>query len=402
MRQASGRQSAASSNKSQLAHQHAGSPRQERTQADGAAHPAMQMQRSIGNRALGRLLQAGAVQAKLSVSQADDVYEREADQAADRVMRMEAPAAEAPCAACAAGGPPCAKCAKKQPPAVMRLSEPSHSGGERSAPDDLMRGLGSGRPLDPGTRAFFEPRFGADFSQVRVHTGAGAESSAQSIGALAYTLGSDVVFNAGQYTPETQQGRRLLAHELAHVVQQGRGIRRSVVQRMSGCSSAQETSINADHARARNMLSRAISEVGAYNGTTPAKVFNALSTHFHGATSSAFAAWINVNLRFLWATTWMAGYQCYNGGLFERGWACGSGALATTFWCVPGVDIRLCPSYFGQTPTERSTTLIHEWVHKYGCNFDLGYEGEPEYGTNRTLTQLLNADSFSNFVRDVQ
>jgi hypothetical protein len=402
MRQVSARHWAASSNKNPVSHQHAASHQHERTEGDGAAHSAMEMQRSLGNRALGRLLQAGAVQAKLSVSQADDVYEREADQAADQVMRMEAPAAEAPCAACAAGGPPCAKCAKKQAPAVMRRSEPSEGGGERSAPDDLMRGIGSGRPLDPGTRAFFEPRFGADFSHVRVHTGTGAESSAQSIGALAYTLGSDVVFNAGQYTPETSQGRRLLAHELAHVVQQGRGIRRSVVQRMSGCSSAQETSINADHARARRMLSRAISEVASYNGTTPSKVFNALSTHFNGATSSAFATWINVNLRFLWGTTWMAGYQCYNGGLFEGTWACGGSALATTFWCVPGVDIRLCPSYFGQTPTERSTTLIHEWVHKYGCNFDLGYEHETGYSGNGTLTQLLNADSFSNFIRDVQ
>jgi hypothetical protein len=98
----------------------------------------------------------------------------------------------------------------------------------------------------------------------------------------------------------------------------------------------------------------------------------------------------------------MAGYQCYNGGLFEGTWACGGSALATTFWCVPGVDIRLCPSYFGQTPTERSTTLIHEWVHKYGCNFDLGYEHETGYSGNGTLTQLLNADSFSNFIRDVQ
>jgi hypothetical protein len=117
--------------------------------------------------------------------------------------------------------------------------------------------------------------------------------------------------------------------------------------------------------------------------------------------NSKFAAWINVNLRFLWGVTWMAGYECYSGGLLERVWACGPNDLATTFWCVPGVDIRLCPSYFRQSPKERSTTLIHEWVHKYGCNFDLGYEHESDYPQNWTVTQLLSADSFSNFIRDV-
>jgi hypothetical protein len=70
-------------------------------------------------------------------------------------------------------------------------------------------------------RAFFEPRLGHDFSQVRVHADARAADSARSIDALAYTAGQDVVFGAGQYAPGSMSGRRLLAHELAHVVQQG-------------------------------------------------------------------------------------------------------------------------------------------------------------------------------------
>ena len=76
-----------------------------------------------------------------------------------------------------------------------------------------------GEPLDPATRAFFEPRFGHDFSQVRVHTDTRAAESARAVKALAYTVGRDVVFGAGQYSPATA-GRPLLAHELAHVVQQ--------------------------------------------------------------------------------------------------------------------------------------------------------------------------------------
>ena len=68
-----------------------------------------------------------------------------------------------------------------------------------------------------------EPRFGHDFSQVRVHTDEQAVESAQAVNALAYTVGRDVVFGMGQYAPETRDTRRLLAHELAHVIQQTSG-----------------------------------------------------------------------------------------------------------------------------------------------------------------------------------
>jgi peptidoglycan hydrolase-like protein with peptidoglycan-binding domain len=78
----------------------------------------------------------------------------------------------------------------------------------------------SGRPLDAGAQAFMEPRFGHDFSQVRVHTDGRAAESARAVNALAYTVGRDVVFGVGQYAPGTSEGKRLLAHELAHVVQQ--------------------------------------------------------------------------------------------------------------------------------------------------------------------------------------
>lgn len=85
--------------------------------------------------------------------------------------------------------------------------------------------LSSGRPLDPITLADMEERFGHDFSQVRVHTDARAARSARSASARAYTIGKDLVFGAGQYAPATTAGKRLLAHELTHVVQQsGSGV----------------------------------------------------------------------------------------------------------------------------------------------------------------------------------
>lgn len=83
-----------------------------------------------------------------------------------------------------------------------------------------------GQPLDANTRAFFEPRFGRDFTRVRVHTDERAMESARSVSALAYTVGRDVVFGAGQYSPGTTEGAELLAHELTHVVQQSSGAER--------------------------------------------------------------------------------------------------------------------------------------------------------------------------------
>lgn len=86
-----------------------------------------------------------------------------------------------------------------------------------------------GHALDSGTRTFMESRFGHDFSSVRVHTGDQASESARSVNALAYTVGQNIVFGSGQYQPETMRGKRLLAHELTHVVQQHTGIGRTMI-----------------------------------------------------------------------------------------------------------------------------------------------------------------------------
>lgn len=77
-----------------------------------------------------------------------------------------------------------------------------------------------GERLDSGSRAFFEPRFGHDFSRIRVHTDTKAAASARAVNALAYTVGQDVVFGEGQFAPHSEPGQRILAHELAHTVQQ--------------------------------------------------------------------------------------------------------------------------------------------------------------------------------------
>ncbi|MDQ3803244.1 MAG: DUF4157 domain-containing protein [Acidobacteriota bacterium] len=117
-----------------------------------------------------------------------------------------------------AGGQ-CDGCQQKQQGALQRdAAGVAPVGG---VPATVGEVLGSpGRPLDAGTRRFMESRFQHDFSRVRVHADERADESARSVGARAYTVGYDVVFGAGQYAPQTPSGRRLLAHELTHVVQQ--------------------------------------------------------------------------------------------------------------------------------------------------------------------------------------
>jgi Domain of unknown function (DUF4157) len=126
-------------------------------------------------------------------------------------------------------GPAAAEPALLQRRAAPHAEDP---GAADTAPDlvDTVLG-GSGQPLDASLRSFMEARFGRDFSEVRVHLGDEASRSAQSVDALAYTVGHHVVFGRGAYDPSSAAGQRLLAHELTHVVQQGSGAAPAVVQR---------------------------------------------------------------------------------------------------------------------------------------------------------------------------
>jgi Domain of unknown function (DUF4157)/CHAP domain len=135
---------------------------------------------------------------------------------------------------CACGGTPgvdgeCEECRSKRLSMQRRAITPSAPASPPTVPPIVHEVLGSpGQPLDAGTRVFMEPRFGHDFSNVKVHTDAKAAESARVLNALAYTVSKDVVFGAGQYTPGTTAGQRLVAHELAHVVQQdGHSIQRA-------------------------------------------------------------------------------------------------------------------------------------------------------------------------------
>lgn len=124
------------------------------------------------------------------------------------------------------GEKPATDTKKKEEIPVQRKAQPSAEVFAGSADvESVVRS--SGRPLDAATRRYMESRIGFDFSKVRVHTDERAAASARALGAQAYTVGSSVVFGAGSYAPQTTKGRRLLAHELTHVVQQSSSPQRS-------------------------------------------------------------------------------------------------------------------------------------------------------------------------------
>ena len=114
----------------------------------------------------------------------------------------------------------CGQCRKKRAGVLQRRAATVAADPDTVPPivHDVLRS--SGQPLDPTLRSFMEPRFGRDFGQVRVHTDARAAESAQTVNAQAYTVGHHLVFGTGQYAPQNPAGRRLVSHELAHVVQQ--------------------------------------------------------------------------------------------------------------------------------------------------------------------------------------
>ena len=145
------------------------------------------------------------LQTKLRINEPSDIYEQEADRVAEQVLAK----------------PACPQVGSASP-RIQRFSGQS-SGQTGAAPPSVDRALASpGRPLEPALRQDMEQRFGHDFGAVRVHADARAAELARAVNALAYTAGSDIVFDTGQYAPSTTEGRRLLAHELAHTIQQGR------------------------------------------------------------------------------------------------------------------------------------------------------------------------------------
>ncbi|NJM62400.1 MAG: DUF4157 domain-containing protein, partial [Oscillatoriales cyanobacterium RU_3_3] len=160
------------------------------------------------------------IQTKLKISEPGDKYEQEADRIADEVMQMPKPFVQRQIEG---------EEEEDEEEMVQRKTNPTSLNSEKSSsevPPIISEVLNSsGHPLDPKTRTFMESRFGYDFSQVRTHTNVKANQSARSLNALAYTVGQNIVFGSDRYALDTHEGKRLLAHELTHVVQQNGNVR---------------------------------------------------------------------------------------------------------------------------------------------------------------------------------
>jgi len=311
-----------------------------------------------------------------------------------------------------------------------------------------------GRPLDAATRAFMEPRFGHDFSRVRVHTDIPAADSARAVNSLAYTVGQSVVFGQSHYQPATDRGRKLLAHELVHVLQQGnmqikpvmplsidspagpmeqeahrvadavmlmpardrvdqffsgagRGfgavqlqpirqkIPAAIVQRFStqDCDREDVTRIEESHNRATAIVEAAISRLTA-NPVT-AETQRHFSNHFGG-----YGAWrrdivlghFRRDLNLLRASEMT--YQCES--------ECDEGEPAYTYWVFG--DIHIClPWLRSQVLTERGETFIHEMHHWDATrgHLDLGYHKNNEDSRTTWVVAVNNADAYSELAQDL-
>ena len=244
--------------------------RQPKRESSAVAH-LMLLQRSVGNRALGRFLQAklsagapvrtgfpqrkyacgkhtidgekcaarepkrlesstaGRTRVHLHVNQQDQVYESEAERAASQVVSGSKQRVAWSLSdlsdrgrvqrECSCGG----TCEEWQHEKLLQRHA-SESAAPVTAPASVHNLLsGPGAQLEASTRRFVESRFGYDFRNVRIFNDHAAADSAQAVSANAYTVGNRIVFNHGKYAPESPTGLRLLAHELAHVVQQSRG-----------------------------------------------------------------------------------------------------------------------------------------------------------------------------------
>jgi hypothetical protein len=367
-----------------------------------------------------------AFQAKLVVGPVDDPLEREADAVADQVMQTPDPASVD------LGAPPtltrkCAACEAEERQSLHRAAEGPVGVGPSDAPPsvhDVLKSPGHG--LDAQTLDFMASRLGEDFDDVRVHTDAEAARSAHDVGARAYTVGHHVVFGRGEYQPQAPSGRRLLAHELAHVVQQApAAVRRqpvsppanppaaapaSTASMLKACDAKQLPAFTAAVSAASKMAADAVQGLkGALAdwGKEPKSVqamatSNALAKGFNIAFDKTI--WVSVlgmdpakvsaqDARDKAATaTILSNFQQIQSDVphYANPPACTPHMTsgATCLGCVDGAHgscqssagdvlawiphpflgqpsspMMLCPAYFGQSPEEQAGVFLHELAH---------------------------------------
>ncbi len=333
---------------------------------------------------------SGNLQRKLAIGASNDPLEREADRIADQVLAA-----------------PARRAVSGAPPRIRRFLGQSN-GQMDAAPASVGDALASpGRPLEPALRQDMEQRFGHDFSRVRVHSGAGAEQSARDVSAHAYTAGHNIVFGAGRFAPGTHEGRRLIAHELTHVVQQS-GLRPAHGQprlqrqpegaqeakaekkpKFVGCEDAQQLLLKDGMAHAHMLASEAVKVLDT--GLTSVGVTAALTTHF-GNVSDKTKAVIVERYKHIRDNLVGKTYTCAATRKTKRTGQtsvdlCGEASC-------PGTTVTVFPT-FGSKGCPAGQTLLHESAHSAGACADvLSGKGYPPAKAEN------NAWSYENFAVD--
>jgi hypothetical protein len=352
-------------------------------------------------------------------------------------------------------GHTCAECAQRASPWDEGLTQ---APGQRQ---------GVGQPLDPAVRTFTESAFGADFGDVRVHTDAHAAATARGLHALAYTIGRDIFFEAGRYQPTQREGQRLLAHELTHVLQQrgapggiqpatglassaddrlerqadeqatrvlaGRALnpapiagqlgvvrvqRQSLPPPVSGppplttsCSPGEVAMLTIHLAHARAWVNEAESKIRAFatgklSRAEAAIVIKALMDNFHTSTLADVGIILANVVSLKNALSVSPAFECVDALCTLVGWIEGVEPYAY----VSGMSARarrtnaisVCPTWFGEPSfVERVTGLIHERAHQYPGARDQAYNHEDEYVFLSPHEAIENAESYAIAARQI-
>jgi hypothetical protein len=354
----------------------------------------------------------------LVVNRTNDAAEQEAETAANHVMQMPAsensffrsPTNELQ-----------RKCSCGQEEKLQMKGEKSSTGGS-TAPATVSKALHSTcESLDGGTRSLMESRFGYDFSNVQVHNDSIAHQSSEDINALAYTHGDHIVFGKGQYEPSTNTGKKLIAHELTHVVQQGSAVDRKEIQRQTGSAPApaygsscsggatdpcQYSRCDGKHEGIFNDLltasNYAITAAGALNQSPLSQnTIRALDWYFSDH-SQATADTVAQRLRCI-ALCLIDSYANNQYGCdpdhsnSDIAYVC----VGSTPMCEDATtNICLANIYFGKSDRIRAEALVHECGHRIGLSLgsdDDIYDHDDRFLGLTTEQALTNTDSFALF-----
>jgi hypothetical protein len=381
-----------------------------------------------------------AVQTKTRIGPADDPLEREADRVADAVVGGgaigsfgEAPAGTAQRM--------CAECESEEDAPLQRTCAACEAEAriDRKPAEAAASAItAGGSPLTAEQRAYFEPRFGRGFSDVRLHTDDRVASAAGSIDARAYTLGSDIGFARGEYRPASPGGRRLIAHELAHVVQQQEGAGAALRRTLTASSTcpanvddapadpiaeltaaderAQHLALGTSHVLAFEALSFEDPTFGrsyvsdAYErrfGLPPpasrGRFTNRFTGRAHATRNEAMREeMLSLSDRYRQLSEFLAGpirYRCPGAGSITLpGCAAARCRGAIAMSCPGGRQIAICPTFWTfplmQSVDQRGGNMIHESVHMRLRFRAHGLANATQRGQNSECHAALAADVY--------